>query len=200
MRCPRRMRAGWLGAGGAAVLAGVVVYACASTDGLNDPAPDSGSVVDSAAGDSGSTGDSDASTDAPTVPDADAGGPVSEGGCADPCDCDGDLYKNGNPGCSGTPVDCNDYDSRVRPNQAFLDQTPPAGAPKPGDWDCNGTVDKLFKVNAVCSGAANGPCNTQSGFAGDPPCGTSATFILCGDVGIGLCEQKSTEMRKQACR
>lgn len=194
------MRARWLGAGGAAVVAGAVAWACASTSGLNDPTPDSGGP-DSASPDAGSSeGGTDAATDAPQVPDADAGGPVSEGGCADPCDCDGDLYKSGTPGCTGTAVDCNDFDSRIRPSQAFLDQVPPPGMPKPGDWDCDGTVNKLFKVNAVCSGVAGGPCNTQSGFAGDPPCGTSASYILCGDVGIGLCEQKSSEMRKQACR
>ncbi len=191
-----RKRLGWIAFAVSAV-------ACSNLDGLTGAPPGSDGGADGSASDAGG-GDAiaagDAPSDGPFLADGgDAGGQTDGAACTDPCDCDGDLYKNDKPGCAkGTEkVDCDDLDSRIRPDQGFLDFTPPASAPKPGDWNCDGLVTKLYPTNAVCS---MGNCASQSGFSGDPACGAIGDYVTCGPTGINLCEVKTTEKRKQACR
>ncbi|MBX3211095.1 MAG: hypothetical protein KF850_03610 [Labilithrix sp.] len=111
----------------------------------------------------------------------DAGGKVDAAGCAS-CDCDDDNYSDlDKPGCdlAGGAPDCDDTDSRTHPNQGFLfDKAEP---PRNGDWDCNGTVEKLWtNEQATCSGLTLGlGCSNIFGFTAPVACGEKGTWIRC---------------------
>lgn len=111
----------------------------------------------------------------------DAGGKVDAAGCAS-CDCDDDNYndldKDGCDGAGGAP-DCDDTDSRTHPNQGYLfDKAEP---PRNGDWDCSGTVEKLWtNENTTCSGLTLGlGCSDIYGFTSPVACGEKGTWIRC---------------------
>jgi len=130
----------------------------------------------------------------------DPGEPVDASGCTS-CDCDGDGFPR--KGCGdageGVPTDCNDDDTRYRPNQGFVTARPEPG--RSGDWNCDGRVEKLYPTNVKCSLLALTGCNGSHGFEGDPGCGEEGKFIHCkAPIGLLLCTVGKTETRRQACR
>jgi hypothetical protein len=127
----------------------------------------------------------------------DAGQQVDAAGCMD-CDCDNDGFDR--PGCGNDAgLDCDDNDSRYRPNQSFVIDKPESG--KTGDWDCRNGVEKLFPTNVTCGLLTLSGCAGAEGFNGDPGCGEEATYVRCTPAILGLlCTIGSSETKKQACR
>jgi hypothetical protein len=127
--------------------------------------------------DSGSDGVNvnDAGADAP--PDAD-----------DPCDKDHDGYKAEGV-CGGN--DCNDENAQQHPGQTSFLTDEPDAAPF-GDWNCDGTVEKLYPF-ATCFATS---CGLQS-FTSDTGCGITNPFIICSGLG---CPATDAGTRTQGCR
>lgn len=134
----------------------------------------------------------DAAADVVVIPDAAA--------CTALCDCDGDGYPDHTrEGCAEAPgeQDCDDLDSRTHPNQGYVAYA--ASPPRNGDWNCQGTVEKLHPTNVSCGLLALGACAGVAGFQGDPPCGTEGTYVYCQAVAL-LCVAGSPTTRKQECK
>jgi hypothetical protein len=98
--------------------------------------------------------------------------------CASPCDCDGDSYSNGKPGCPATlPLDCDDLDPIVHPGQETLTLVPIP--PNAGDWDCDGSVTKQYQVGRCISSVASCDPTSTSGLTTEAGCGVAATYVAC---------------------
>jgi hypothetical protein len=164
--------------------------------------------VDGALPDSERDGSLDGGSDADLLdgadPDAliskDAGERVDASGCGR-CDCDNDTFNR--PGCGDNEagVDCDDEDTRYRPNQNFIDIKPDPG--KLGNWSCkpDAAVEKLYSTNVACNLLSVTGCTGAQGFTGNPGCGEIGTYVHCvAPLGILLCTVASTELRTQACR
>ena len=141
----------------------------------------------------------------------DAGSKIDPSGCdaTSSCDCDKDgfhhLTVDGGVTCDASVVqgnvDCNDYDTRYRPNQEFV-QTP-GDTPGSEDWNCNGTIERALTVNVTCAGITNlFTCQNLQGFRGAPDCGISDPYVFCTKGGLaGLdCVEGNVQSRPQACK
>lgn len=200
--------------------AGAAVGACGFPDvSYGTGADTNGGTVDGTLADTGTTTDSGAASDASarkeageilidgSSPDAlivqDAGQKFDASGCqAADCDCDHDGYKNSlKAGCGGTSPDCDDRDSRTHPDQGFLLEK--GDFPQQGDWDCNGTVERLYKTSVTCAGLNLGlGCADIFGFEDAPACGEPGSFIRCERASLLSlsCTVASRESRTQPCR
>jgi hypothetical protein len=132
---------------------------------------------------------------------------VDKSTCGDKCDCDGDDYLK--PNCipdAGEDVrnkkdggDCVDFDKNANPGvdpASYIDLEP---RDHPGDWNCDGRVDKLYPVITSCSNDLI--CNATEGFRFDVGCGVESTIVKCGRVNaLSACAPLDVEPRKQACR
>lgn len=152
----------------------------------------------------------DAGMETPFDPDAevteDAGKKVDTSGCAvDDCDCDDDGYFDLTKlGCAakadGGPGDCDDSDTRFRPDQEYVKIQNP---PNAGDWNCDGTVENYYKnTNVVCAGVLDANCAKKQGFTGKPGCGEAGDYVHCGAGGLlNLdCVAVQTETLIQSCK
>lgn len=143
-------------------------------------------------------------TSAPVVEDA--GQKVDASACASSdCDCDKDGFTNANAGCpSPTGMsDCDDQDSRTRPDQGYLQD--PAEPPRNADWNCSGAVEKFYRPNVVCTAVPPGvACDGTFGFEDDPACGATGTFVTCKTVTellLSKCAVNAKSLAtKQACK
>lgn len=192
-------------------------FACAEDSPIVVQGPDAGGDAVGPDGQTPGTGDGSSSGDASASdaadqpdgrlfdggdPDAlitrDAGSEVDASGCMT-CDCDNDGFDR--PGCGNDAgADCDDNDTRYRPNQSFVIDRPAAG--KAGDWDCKSGVEKLYPTNVSCNLLSLlGGCAGAQGFAGDPGCGEEGQYVYCAPPLLGvLCAVQSTETKKQACK
>lgn len=153
-------------------------------------------------------------SDAPVaVPPPDAEPPISDGGAdapsldanCDPCDCDGDGFVADDavacPDAGGKRRDCNDEDPRFFPDAGYVHEAPPAG--QKGDWNCDGTVTRERNVRIDCTkygGTLSTTCGKTEGFFDDPPCGVSASYVVCKPSGLTDCVQGTVEDRAQGCK
>lgn len=125
------------------------------------------------------------------------------------CDLDGDGFESNATGCGHGPLDCNDYTPQANPSVrdfVFLDPVDPAhpdvathwsGGP-PGDWNCDGHVDKKYPDTTGCTGSG-AACTGSSGIEGGPNCGKAGTIITCvTDLVIG-CKQQDSKPANQGC-
>ncbi len=108
------------------------------------------------------------------------------------CDRDYDGYRS--KACDGGD-DCDDLDKRAHPNADFREEigVPPTN----GDWNCNGTVEKLY-LPANCSGFSTN-CTAILGFAADEACGATGPYVQCTQAVI-TCGQADAGIRKQGCK
>jgi len=138
----------------------------------------------------------------------DAGSKIDADSCdaTSNCDCDKDGYHHvtvaNGIACDASAaqgnVDCDDYDTRYRPNQDFVDL--PTNRP---DWNCNTVIEKSTAINNVCGTITNLlQCSGKQGFRGDPDCGIEDPYVFCAKGGLaGLdCVEGNVQTRKQACR
>lgn len=129
---------------------------------------------------------------------ADAGADVTS---PDNCDLDRDSYSDPTKvGCTDAagPFDCDDTDPRAHPGQSFREDVPtPALA---GDWDCVNGVEKRYATKVSCELLALGACVGVEGFADDPGCGETGSFVRCEVQGVLLCVAGPASTRKQACK
>ncbi len=176
---------------------GLACAACSFPDVDYGPGADEAGLSDATRGDA-------------SVPDARTDGALpgdgaTEDAAPDPCDFDRDGYKAADAGtCSAKidagDLDCDDNEKRRNPGvTAFL--TDPTTN---GDWNCNKTVEKQFPINVNC-GAILGQaaCNVAIGFAGDPACGASASYVTCvwNLIAIPpLCSVATTISQPQGCK
>jgi len=152
----------------------------------------------------------DAGDDAP----ADGGGMVPEtappldatsekpdtGACADPCDCDKDLSRLRDAACApANGGDCDDNDSRAFPGQNFRKDLPTQDTK--GDWNCDGTTERLYKVvNVSCGGITDSCPGGRQGLAADIPCGTFGEYVTCGPGFPIGCNKIDSGIVQQECR
>ncbi|HVH46016.1 MAG TPA: hypothetical protein VM925_26890 [Labilithrix sp.] len=155
------------------------------------PPVDAGAGVDAVVHDAGDPG---------ALIEKDAGQKIDASGCQpNDCDCDNDGYNDlQKTGCAdaGGEEDCDDSDSRTRPNQSFLEIP---GEVLNGNWNCKNGVEKLFATNVSCGLLALGACDGIQGFSGDPACGSEGEYVFCKST-LVLCGIGSTTTRKQACK
>lgn len=147
---------------------------------------ETGAVVEAGLGDEVLGGDAQVKIDG-ADPDAlvvkDAGGKVDTDACAaNDCDCDDDTFNDlTKAGCAdaGGPADCDDTDTRTRPDQGFLEVK--GEPPRNGDWNCKNGVERLYpKTNLKCGDVAVGAeCDGTFGFEDNPACGAKGTFVTC---------------------
>lgn len=166
----------------------------------------------------GDTGGNDGGSDAPAKfdgadPDAlvskDAGGKIDAADCtadASACDCDGDGFRDEKKAACkiDASLDCDDTDTRYRPDQK-LNFEPPE-APRNGDWNCDGRVDTLYKPSVSCKNTAPGvECDSAFGFTDAPKCGDTGRYVecktVCGLPIIGCeCREGPADLtHRQAC-
>jgi len=182
-----------------------IVIGCTTYD-VVTPADDAGGV-DASTGDASSdTASADGGFDV-AVPDSpppiDATGekpPIDAAGCT--CDCDKDGFRDveGGPSLCTTTLagDCDDLDPRAFPDAGFRADLPTADTK--GDWNCDTHVTRRFNVLIDCAQyTALGGCSVVEGFASDPPCGTTATYVHCQNTAAS-CATGPTEMRTQECK
>jgi hypothetical protein len=158
---------------------------------LDDGSLDGGSVFD---------GDLLDGADPDALISKDAGERVDASGCGE-CDCDHDSFNRAGCGDNEAGVDCDDEDTRYRPNQNFIDIKPDPG--KLGNWSCkpDASFEKLYPHGVTCNLLSVTGCTGAQGFSGDPGCGESGAYVHCvAPLGILLCTVASTETRTQACR
>lgn len=127
---------------------------------------------------------------------------------ANPCDHDNDGFKSGIGACTDPTPDCNDFTAEANPNQkGFVHKDPLAVAVKdhwtgtPGDWNCDGTVDKEY-AQELCTEALTSGCTTRVGTKEDPttvPCGHSATKNTCAQDTLG-CKVGSASAYNMGCK
>lgn len=182
-------------------------------DGGNDVAtPDTGTDV-GAGGDAALPPDVDPNgKDSGTAPKVDGGGiveagPDGEGCIKGRCDCDGDDFSNGGPGCSDAgPLDCDDMNKLVYPGaeRDFRIETEWPSTHTPSfDWNCDGQSKKHYSYGVNCGGLLSN-CNVE-GFSDNPACGIEGSYVTC-KPGLALpglpltCVVNTTEKRIQGCR
>lgn len=159
--------------------------------GFDADGEDAGSIVDATVADS---------PDYDALIVEDAGARIDASGCTS-CDCDNDGFLRTGCGDAGedAATDCNDDDTRYRPNQGFVSALPEPG--RSGDWNCDGKIEKVYPTNVKCSLISLTSCAGAHGFEGDPGCGEEGKFIHCeSPIGLLLCVPGKTETRRQACR
>jgi hypothetical protein len=191
----------------AASTAAAIVVSCADPYAGADPG------VASAEG--GGDGAGEAEVDGSGMPPAMDAGPLADvvtidgarvdaASCASTdCDCDHDGFPRASCGGSGTDaavVDCDDLDPSRHPGQDFVASVPPPGQTPPGDWNCDGVVEKAFSAGITCTTTGSGVCATTQGFAGDPRCGVEDDFVTCKTVAIVECAEATRIKRTQGCR
>jgi hypothetical protein len=144
--------------------------------------------------------------DATTVPEG--GQTIDAGPDAACCDCDTDGFNSSRPACSALPGprDCDDGNKFVKPGQDFVKSADYQSTHMPKyDWDCSGTTQKQYNYGlAKCADQLKlSTCsNHQDGFIGDPPCGTTGTYVTACTADGDLLNLKCTETsdnRVQAC-
>lgn len=181
----------------------VVAVAALSCMGCSFPYVDYSSVIGEG-GLSDATG-TDAKIDAPAPDGGDAGDGGKKDAAPDPCDVDDDGYHKADAGtCSAGidagELDCDDNDKRRNPGVTMFLTDPTAN----GDWNCNKSVEKQFPINVSCGGIlGQAACNVAIGFAGDPACGASASYVTCvwNLVAIPpLCSVSTTISQPQGCK
>jgi hypothetical protein len=185
----------------------VIVVGCGFPD-LSYEASDSGTPQDAANGTDGDSSSSSGGGDA--SPDSLVDGPTSDvRETGDPCDQDGDGYKNAM--CGGN--DCCDTDGNAHPGQTgwYAQQD----ACKSFDYDCDGKEEHEYPASlacgyvwslgcipscsgtsCVCGGKA---CST--GYVGpDPGCGVAAEYDQCQPANAFSCTPKAiAPSQAQAC-
>lgn len=163
--------------------------------------PDPDFLPPGATGDGGAgAGDggkgSDGTTPEAAPPIAEAGAKPDTGPCADPCDCDKDGFRSKKDGCGGD--DCDDLDPRAKPGANF--STEKANPDTLGDWNCDGTTERLFKnVDVSCGGIGDFCPQGREGLQADLPCGLSGTYVVCKPNALG-CAQADSGVVTQECR
>ncbi len=192
----------------AAFAAGGIAVACTSVYGSdivqNPIVADAGEP-----GDAGAGADGEDPHDFPLEPldaaddrvESDAGGMSVDGSAcaATDCDCDKDGFLDLNKaGCAdgGGLPDCDDFDSRVRPGQGYLDILNP---PRGGDWNCNGDVEHTGGTTVTPCGQRGRRCSGE-GFTDDPKCGETGHYVVCVSPNNNGCRTQSAGDKKQACR
>ena len=171
-------------------------------------------------GEGGADGGPDSTPDSPDDfrvlidggdPDAlivkDGGMKIDASGCTS-CDCDNDGFNVMRAGCqdAGGAIDCDDTDTRSRPDQGYLFDKPEA--PQFGNWNCTNGVEKLYKTNTICTALSpGGACDAMFGFEDDPACGASGNLVTCKSVGSpplyiggGCVVGAQNKATKQACK
>src|SRR5207248_3265773 len=106
--------------------------------------------------------------------------------------------------CGGN--DCDDHDPYTHPGADFSTRAP--HPPTNGDWNCDGRVEKQYPSSLLCPLNLNAlggqPCSAFSGFAADPGCGESNTFITCEPggllVNLACVAPADAGTRPQGCR
>lgn len=136
--------------------------------------------------------DASEASDVTTATDGQADGDALD------CDRDHDGHRAQGGACGGD--DCDDRDPNVHPGQGFVTFAPAATNPLPGDFDCDGVVQKKFTTGVGC-GLLGGACTSVHGFTDDPPCGSSSNnYVTCADALPPLaCKIGSTTTQTQAC-
>ena len=127
---------------------------------------------------------------------------------ANPCDLDGDGFKNDSCEPDPTKTDCNDYTPQAHPQT--LTGFVHAGTGDPshwrsggvGDWDCNGTVEKeITKVASCASGSALDCSPAHDGVKADVACGMATAKITCTlDSILSACKDGVTDSYTMGCR
>jgi hypothetical protein len=140
----------------------------------------------------GNGGDASSSTSDPSSPGSpDAS--VAEGS-VDPlpeCDKDNDGHAEASARCGGD--DCCDIDPRTHPGQKeFFANANACGS---FDHDCSGSAEPEFGKENCKLGFFD--CNGD-GFAGDAPCGVTASFTNCAWAGVTC--RKNDVSKQQRCR
>lgn len=181
----------------------VVAIGALSCVGCSFPDVDYSTVLDEAGLSDAST--TDAKTDALAPDGGDAGEGGTKDAAPDPCDVDDDGYRKADAGaCSAgidaAALDCDDNDKRRNPGVTMFLTDPTAD----GDWNCNKSVEKQFPTNVNCGGIlAQAACNVAIGFAGDPACGASASYVTCVWSVLAippLCSVGTTLPQPQGCK
>ncbi len=153
-------------------------------------------VVDSGRAEIGDAPATDSRTEDTTVADT---GSATDTMVADPCDRDGDGHRAPGGSCGG--FDCDDGDKNANPGVMTHQTLSVAGKSHKGDWNCNGTVEKLVPINQSCPLTAGGACDGTKGFQGDPACGASGNYLTCKSNGLGCEGTVNTTMTiVQACK
>lgn len=168
-------------------------------EGGPDASPD---ALDDDAGD-GARPDVVGQTDAAPPIDATSEKPPVDANC-NVCDCDNDGYKTRDAasGCADAgpgPYDCDDLDKRANPDAGFVTDQPTVDTL--GDWNCDTKVNGQYPVNINCADYSGllSSCGSVEGFANNPSCGESSTYVFCKVSGLS-CVQGSSEIRKQGCK
>jgi len=188
----------------------VVVVGCGFPS-LDYEASDGGTSKDAAnetdgasSSSSGADAAHDSAVDGPTSDDA------SDGEAGDPCDQDGDGYKNAM--CGGN--DCCDTDGKAHPGQTgwFTVQDHCSSF----DYDCDGKEEHEYPASLTCgyvwslgciptcsgTSCVCGGTACSTGYVGpDPGCGVGAEYDQCQPANAFSCTPKSIDSNQvQACR
>lgn len=185
-----------------------LLAACLIVAGCSFPEPTvidlDGAVADTGRAESGGIDASDAPVDDTGAEDTSPGdtGPLPDttgGDTTDPCDKDGDGFKAAGGSCPG--MDCDDNDKFANPGVMTHQTLSIAGKPHKGDWNCNGTIEKLHAINRTCPLTGGAGCDATKGFQGDPECGKSGNYLTCKTNGLGCEGTVNTTMTiVQACK
>ena len=168
--------------------------------------------ADSAIGDAPTDGDDggagfdtalpDTAPDDVFVPPTD--GTPDFGPDAKTCDMDGDGYQPIGGACSppAGKADCDDLNPSANPGLpagTYYHVLPPKTLSPPGDWDCNGIVEKEWTtLGTPCAGLLTG-CIARSGVDTVADCGKPLTITYCVVSGLGCVEDKKVSAN-QGCR
>ncbi|RLB49850.1 MAG: hypothetical protein DRJ42_20155 [Deltaproteobacteria bacterium] len=90
---------------------------------------------------------------------------------------------------SGADIDCFDGDPRMFPRQTEYFWAGAIGTAEPFDFDCDGTVDKLYPATGACTHDGMMGCDITSGMLLDVACGNGGEYVGCLEPGrCGACD------------
>lgn len=115
----------------------------------------------------------------------------------DPCDKDKDGVKAKGDPCGGT--DCDDNDPNARPGITEFQTFDATGKPHGGDWNCDGDIEKQYKVDVSCGLLGGAACGMTKGFTSNPGCGKTGEYVQCSTSGT-FCVPGTPKTETQGCR